>query len=177
MKVLNDVGIYMSAGGSAIGGFNAAVNNRNTALNYNTWAFRDQCGSQNEYIGYTASAIMVLQPGVQVFIDSALIDPYPYPAAVYDGQRMTFSAGVIQTLSDCLEAEFAYSRDSCFSSDQVGYYTSSVGGGTSLVVNDYVYSDLDGTIPIVGNFYVPALYRFINTNSEGRITYMATCDT
>lgn len=177
MKSLNDFGIYMSAAGSAIGGFGAAVNIPNIALNYITWIFKDQCGSPNEYTGYTASADMALQPGVEVFFDSSLIDPYPYPAAVYDGQRMTFSEGVIQTVSNCLEAEFGYSRDSCFSSDQVGYYTSSVGPGSQLIVGDYVYSDLDGTIPITGNFYIPGMQIFVAADSNGQITFMAACET
>jgi hypothetical protein len=175
MKVLNDVGIYMSAAGSAIGGFGAAVNIPNIALNYITWVFKDQCGSSNEYTGYTASADMALQPGVEVFLDSSLVDPYPYPAAVYDGQRMTFSEGVIQTVSNCLTNQFAWSIDSCTIADRTGYLNTAE--NTPMVVGDYVYDSADGTNPITGNFYIPERQIFVAADSNGQITLIAPCET
>jgi hypothetical protein len=70
MKVLNDVGIYISAAGSAVGGFNAAVNNPNALPSYSSYIAFTDCTGGGQYEIFTVYGAS-LTNGTRVWSDSA----------------------------------------------------------------------------------------------------------
>lgn len=172
MRVLNDVGTYAFTAGLSIGGFGSAVSTPSVTLNYNTWTFTENCAGGMNVTVYTAVSDMVIQAGVALYTDSGLTTPVSASVLSYANQYISLSAGVVQSVTPCLQP-FTYNTIGCISSDTLTAYITSSNGDVN--VDDYVYASPDSTNPLNGRFYQSTQSKEFDTDGFGRVTATRVC--
>lgn len=172
MRVLNDVGSYAFTAGLSIGGFGSAVESPSVVQTYNTWTFTENCAGGMNVTVYTAVSDMIIQAGVALYTDSELTTPVSDSALSYAWQYISISAGVVQSVTPCLNAT-VYNTFNCISSDtSIAYIT---GPNSDVDVDDYVYASPDSTNPLNGTFYQSSQFKEFDTDVFGKVTAVRMC--
>ena len=172
MRVLNDVGSYAFTAGLSIGGFGSAVGSPSVVQTYNTWTFTENCAGGMNVTVYTAVSDMVIQAGVALYTDSGLTTPVSASVLSYANQYISLSAGVVQSVTPCLNAT-VYNTFNCISSDTSTAYIT--GPNSDIDVGDYVYASPDSTNPLIGTFYQSTQLKEFDTDSYGRVAAVRSC--
>jgi hypothetical protein len=176
--IINNIGSYINTAGCAIGGFGAAVNAPNIALNYNAWVFSETCEGGNSITLYTSAADFSLQTGVYLFVDSELNTAFTGQATSlsYSNQYITINSvnGQINSITPCLNA-FGWNSQGCgYNNTNTGYVT---GNSANIDIGDFLYQNPDSTNPIFGNVYINGVSIYFETNSQGQVIDVYACPT